>query len=276
MLKSSDKLLQGMKQKIDSLLAQDKKLQKFLGWVEEKSSSVQTKYKSFEVRSFYFHHSLYLNIGNSLFRGFYRSVEMEPLSHINSLDIYPYFVVCDDYDYDFRINSEIDPTLVQDFDLACNLYPIFHYDRQIYCHNLDELWSSDFGLYLVSYSSESEEEHVLGELAWLHHSDSQKALQAIKEQILDISVEFDSPLKTQDNFKAWWESIGQKSKEHLREQVIKHRNIGHDWQFSKDHKEMLRQYLYAAKLLVDCLNSGCKVSKEVREEIEFTLLLPLA
>jgi hypothetical protein len=190
---------------------------------------------------------------------------------------YPYFVVCDDYDYDFRINSEIDPTLVQDFDLACNLYPIFHYDRQIYCHNLDELWSSDFGLYLVSYSSESEEEHVLGELAWLHHSDSQKALQAIKEQILDISVEFDSPLKTQDNFKAWWESIGQKSKEHLREQVIKHRNIGHDWQFSEDHKKILQQYFCATKLLVDCLNSsGCKVSKEVREEIESTLLLPLA
>jgi hypothetical protein len=90
-------------------------------------------------------------------------------------------------------------------------------------------------------------------------------------------VEFDSPLKTQDNFKAWWESIGQKSKEHLREQVIKHRNIGHDWQFSEDHKKILQQYFCATKLLVDCLNSsGCKVSKEVREEIESTLLLPLA
>ncbi|WP_445251178.1 NACHT C-terminal helical domain 2-containing protein [Microcoleus sp. D3_18a_C4] len=30
------------------------------------------------------------------------------------------------------------------------------------------------------------------------------------------------------------------------------------------------------KLLVDCLNSGCNVSPTVRQEIEETLLLPIA
>jgi hypothetical protein len=36
------------------------------------------------------------------------------------------------------------------------------------------------------------------------------------------------------------------------------------------------QYYDANELLVACLNSGCLVSNRVREEIEETLLLPIA
>ncbi|OUL25453.1 hypothetical protein BV378_15405 [Nostoc sp. RF31YmG] len=56
--------------------------------------------------------------------------------------------------------------------------------------------------------------------------------------------------------------------------MIKHRNIGHDWQFSEEQKELLQQYYDANQLLVDCLNSECYVSREVRQQIEKTLLLP--
>jgi predicted NACHT family NTPase len=58
--------------------------------------------------------------------------------------------------------------------------------------------------------------------------------------------------------------------------MIEYRNIGHDWQFSDEQKERLQQYYDANKLLVDCLNSDCYVSREVRLEIEETLLLPIA
>jgi predicted NACHT family NTPase len=58
--------------------------------------------------------------------------------------------------------------------------------------------------------------------------------------------------------------------------MIDHRNIGHDWQFSDQQKQLLQQYYDANKLLVDCLNSDCDVSREVRQEIEETLLLPIA
>jgi hypothetical protein len=40
--------------------------------------------------------------------------------------------------------------------------------------------------------------------------------------------------------------------------------------------EVLKQYYDANTLLADCLNSDCIVSAEVREEIEETLLLPIA
>ena len=46
-------------------------------------------------------------------------------------------------------------------------------------------------------------------------------------------------------------------------------------QFSNEQKELLQQYYDANKLLVNCMNSGCKVSKAVKEEIEETLLLPI-
>ncbi|MEH2279870.1 MAG: NACHT domain-containing NTPase [Nostoc sp.] len=63
----------------------------------------------------------------------------------------------------------------------------------------------------------------------------------------------------------------------IREQLPTRQDyIGDDWQFSKEQKELLQQYYDANKLLVDCLNSDCYVSREVRQQIEDTLLLPIA
>jgi predicted NACHT family NTPase len=62
--------------------------------------------------------------------------------------------------------------------------------------------------------------------------------------------------------------------EKFRSLIIKYRNIGHNWQFNDSQKQLLQQYYEANELLIDCLNSGCNVSPEVREEIEETLLLP--
>lgn len=55
---------------------------------------------------------------------------------------------------------------------------------------------------------------------------------------------------------------------------IAHRNIGHDWQFTDEEVELLNQYYAAKLLLVECMNRSY-VSKEVREEIESTLLLSI-
>ncbi|MGL4503599.1 MAG: NACHT domain-containing protein, partial [Planktothrix sp.] len=49
-----------------------------------------------------------------------------------------------------------------------------------------------------------------------------------------------------------------------------------DYIHSPEEGQLLEQYSYANKLLLDCLNSDCYVSREVREEIEETLLLPIA
>ena len=55
--------------------------------------------------------------------------------------------------------------------------------------------------------------------------------------------------------------------------LINNRNIGHDWQFTKDQVELLNQYYEANLILVECMNPS-NVSEQVREEIESTMLLP--
>lgn len=62
----------------------------------------------------------------------------------------------------------------------------------------------------------------------------------------------------------------------LRNLMIEHRNIGHDWQFTNVQEVKLQQYYNANTLLVDCLNSDCYVSRSIRREIEETLLLPIS
>ena len=94
-----------------------------------------------------------------------------------------------------------------------------------------------------------------------------QVLQQLKKQLPD-------PDGNKEIYKQWWKTNGQAWTKQLREMMIWHRNIGHDWQFSEQQQEFLRQYYDANLLLVDCLNSSCNVTPSVRNEIEETLLLP--
>lgn len=95
-------------------------------------------------------------------------------------------------------------------------------------------------------------------------------LQQLKEQLPNASD------RNQEDFQQWWQVNGHAWTDQLRSVMIEHRNIGHDWQFNDAQTDLLQQYYDANKLLVDCLNSECYVSRAVREEIEATLLLPIA
>ncbi len=67
--------------------------------------------------------------------------------------------------------------------------------------------------------------------------------------------------------------------EHRLRLVADHRDIDDKWQFSEPHtQELFRQYYYANKLLINCLNSASKaksITPKVRSHIEDTLLLPI-
>ena len=93
-----------------------------------------------------------------------------------------------------------------------------------------------------------------------------EALQSLKQQLPGFH--------STGQFKQWWEANGLSWAKGLREIAIEHRDIGHDWQFSKQQWTKLKQYCEATKLLVDCMNSDCYISRNVRQEIEETLLLP--
>ncbi|MFN6471456.1 MAG: NACHT C-terminal helical domain 2-containing protein [Nostoc sp. SerVER01] len=96
-----------------------------------------------------------------------------------------------------------------------------------------------------------------------------QALQHLKEQL-------PAPDDDEVRFKQWWQANGQSWYEQLRLVIVQYHNIFHNWQFSKHQQEVLDQYYEANLLLVDCLNSDCYVSRQVRQQIEDTLLLPIA
>ena len=74
----------------------------------------------------------------------------------------------------------------------------------------------------------------------------------------------------------WWRENGSRWIKMLRYAATEYRGIGQDWQFTPQQQQKLRQYYDANLLLVECLNRDCRVSLNVRQEIEETLLLPIA
>ncbi|BAY49832.1 hypothetical protein SAMD00079811_74610 [Scytonema sp. HK-05] len=97
----------------------------------------------------------------------------------------------------------------------------------------------------------------------------------LKQSFQNLKRQLPNPSVDSLIFKQWWQVKGQNWTKQLKTVMIQYCNIGHDWQFSKQQKKLLQQYYDANELLVKCLNNS-EVSHEVRQEIEDTLLLPIA
>ncbi|MBO1071031.1 MAG: hypothetical protein HEQ13_17455 [Dolichospermum sp. DEX189] len=166
----------------------------------------------------------------------------------------------DNYSLDLYLHLDLNITIDPFFDLDISLYQ-----------------SLDFHLYLKQNNS-FDHEHTFSrtldlcldyDLSRTLDPKLNDSLQQLKEQIPDR----DEDIKGYMN---WWKTNSQAWNEELRNIMIKYRNIGHDWQFSEEQKELLQKYHDANNFLLECLNSDCYVSRDVRQYIEDTLLLPIA
>jgi predicted NACHT family NTPase len=92
----------------------------------------------------------------------------------------------------------------------------------------------------------------------------------------ELSLLYEKLTAPKGGFQKWWKANGKAWTTELQNILIQYRNIGHDWQFIEKQQQLLQQYYDANKLLIACLNSDCYVSREVRQEIEDTLLLPIS
>ncbi len=263
MLPNIDELLRLMKQRIDAIVtseASDAKLNQVLDWVNQKSISWNVPYKAAAVRAVYFT-NFTLN-----FDIFYLSVLIDPailedLCH-NRARVLP-------IELDLYLDQALYSVLRHD---------ILHsrFARACICARLlnpeIERWLKQ----LAQIPDPNEDQKRIME--WWQDSESiwtdqfapelEPSLEKLKAQLPD-STEDEQGLKAwcHDNTQAWTEE--------LRDLMIKHRNIGYDWQFSIQECEALVQYYNANKLLVDCQNNNFeRVTSEVWEEIEKTLFLP--
>jgi predicted NACHT family NTPase len=236
-LPSADRLLLCMKQQIDNLILKDDILQQFLGWAHQKTEAVDAPCKSAAIRAFY----MYCTPSYALDQDI-----VLQLAHV----------------LDHSLTQALDFNNNLDLTLDDNLNSGLHYTlglanaTALEPHNPNALNLTKTLVCLL------ERELIL---APKFHD----TLQDLRDQLPD-------PEKNFSAFKQWWETQGQSWERKLRDAMIKYRNIGHNWPFSPDQIVLLEQYLEANLLLVNCLNSKCSVTRSIREEIEDTLLLPIA
>jgi predicted NACHT family NTPase len=266
-LPCADCLLQLMKQKIDTLIAQDDILQQFLGWAYQKTEAVNSPNKSAAVRAFYIYCSP-------------RPLDFDrPLddthSHNFGLDPGTYF------DYARNLACDLVRALAPGF--VPHLVPDFN---RTVVPGFEHALAVDLSIDCALSGALT--------LARIRAFDRKVDLVPGFERALDLNLNFAGGLdpkflNTIDTHKAhlpdpdkdsaaskqWWKTQGQDWAEKLRTVMIEYRNIGHNWSLTLAQIQLLQQYLEASLLLVNCLNSSCYATRSVREEIENTLLLPI-
>lgn len=225
MLPEADVFLKLMKQQTDQLLANERNLQRFLDWVNHKSTSVDVSYKRAAVRAFYFALDL-------------------ALARVLAVELSLIFDLSRALDLNLDLDLDFDLALALDFDLDLAL---------------------DFDLALITIAFDLDLDLAL---ARTKDASLKLKLKALKAQLPAI--------EKINAWKYWWKEEGKTWIENLRSTMIEHRNISHKWQFTDTQKEKLQQYYDANKILIDCLNSDCYVTKVTRQEIEDTLLLPIS
>ena len=260
-LPNADDLLIQMKQQTDALVADEHNLQLLLSWAEKKSTAVEATYEIASIRAFYlslsrafslaFNGTLDLDLSLDFSRALDLSLGLSSVLDLpHALNLYRTLELS--LDLDLSRALELSCTL---FISSRNLAPSRDLDLNL-SHCLDRARAFDLSRALAAEQAPGSEPEL------------RLKIDALRAQLPDP--------KDFDFFKQWWAEQGEDWTSQLRQVMIEHRNIGHDWQFTEVQKEKLQQYYDVNKLLVDCLNSDCYVTKATRQYIENTLLLPMS
>jgi predicted NACHT family NTPase len=257
MLKNADLLLLAMKQKIDLIFNCNEEFQKLLAWVEKTSLSTKDNYKPAAIRAYYFNLALDCNLNLDLDLRIDNSrASHHALVHACANDLNRALDLV--FNFARTHAGDLSRARVYDYDKEPEKYQA--QERKLnFTRNLASSLASALNI-TNNFARVRTVESI--ELLGL--------LQYIKNKLPNISAE------SLSDFSHWWEVNGRSWMSELEELEILHRNISHNWKFNKAQRTLFQQYYDANKLLIDCLNSDCYVSREVREEIESTLLLPIA
>lgn len=255
MLRNADYLLELIKQQVDQLVAQDRQLQTFLAWVNQKSRSVTAPYKQGALRAFY------ITLACTLF--LLSETNLEQVSGVK-LDIVldlagDTLELAFTLDDSFALNRSEGIDLIIDWTLVVALARAVNMTFDItLAAELISVLDLSITLALKPEIGQQAQRSLLGE-----------ALLALKQQLPNLQ-------QKPAIFKQWWQANGMAWIEQLRAVMNNQRQIGYDWQLSEQQKETLRQYYNANQLLLDCLNNDCYVTRAVRSHIEATIMLPVA
>ena len=243
MLSPADSLLQLIKQQVDILMATDKKLQEFLRWVSKKSNSVNVSYKPAAVRLFYLTRARAIAIASDPDCAGSAIGSLIEVTTTNTI----------------ATGLDIDINTTTDIDIAIDYISALAISRTIATSTAINIFNPDVIFNAITRTLDD----ILKENT---NSEFKETIEQLKNYL---------PISNRDTFRQWWLNNGLEWTKNLRNVIIHYRDIGQDWQFTEAQKKLLVQYYQANKFLMECLNSGCNVSPEVRSHIENNLFLPL-
>lgn len=252
MLRNADYPIALMKQQIEQLVAQDRQLQAFLAWANQKSLTVNAPLKQAAIRAFY------ITLARTLFLVDSFHCQSVELNLEVALDLAgDTLELAFSLDNSFALNRFGAIDLIIDRTLVVALARAINLSSDItQASELVSVLDLAITLTLEPKIKDETELKPLGE-----------ALLKLQHQLPNI--------KARAKFAQWWQSNGQAWTEQLRSVIIVQRQIGHNWQLDDRQREKLRQYCDANQLLLDCLKSDCYVTRSLRSQIEETLLLPV-
>ena len=168
-----------------------------------------------------------------------------------------------------------------DHSVHLDLSPSHHFSRSLhYSLGLDLPPDRSLGLSLdrslsfsLDQSLDFSIDHSLNRLYYLNQSIRLCEKPEFKKILITLQQQLPDPDRDRRYGRKWWQDNGKAWSEDLRQAMIKYRDLGHQREFSRGQVGLLNQYLTANQLLVDCLKSECYVNREVRAELENTLLL---
>lgn len=264
-LQNIDSLSIAMKLWIDKLIDRDKEINIFLIWLEEKSELVSNnKYKLVAIKALFlaFIHNLESNVDDNLFLkiDFNLKHEYDLLYEL----VYGFFsrpqISANEFTVFLMINNFTDG------------YFNYHLSKVILTNKdwqpEDELEFEMYGFSCISSAYWT----IIGSNPYFNKNIF-NVLPPFEYYVAkdDPGVQF-----RWDFLDDWWSANDDDWKQNLSQILAESRHLGNMWQPSKMQKETLHKYYDANKLLIDCLNSTCKFSDTVRQEIESTLLLPIS
>ncbi|MEM8640619.1 MAG: NACHT domain-containing protein [Cyanobacteria bacterium P01_G01_bin.54] len=294
----ADRLLRLIKQAIDKSIEQELDIQFFLSWLLQKSDSIRTNYKSAAIRAFYFS----LAVIHARDRDLVLASDPDhAIAIAHALALIYILTLAFDLDHTFVQILDLDCTfdLGLDHTFACVLDHTFAciLDRALDLHVPDlehslklELALYDFALAFalaraLTIDRAPDPDRTYARVYALA-LDIDRTLDFDRFSIRapDLSTDLISCLRQLRNklptsrqsteIQRWWLLYGVQWIEQLRQVMIEHRNIGHDWQFTPEQKQQLQQYYEANKFLVKLMKITGSVTEDCRTEIEDGLLLP--
>ncbi|NMF56696.1 NACHT C-terminal helical domain 2-containing protein [Pseudanabaena yagii] len=314
MLRGSDDFWRLLKKQIDGILAEDENLQKFLLWAKHKADSVQTNYKTVAVRAYYFESELYaLDIAIDYAIALILAIDHNlAIVHERVVALVKRLNSHEDSGFNSSEDSGFNRSQSSGFNRPKSR--AFHAPESILVLNDNgdstivvrvpngSTWndnnsmlavSAPDGTWLASIVSTSDSIKLnsdlnldsklasASKLSGEHSPDIEGILKlasdmgndVLQQKLLSLKDRLPYKQRNSNHNVQWWLTNGQEWIGELRQLCIDHRNICHNWKFTGEQVQLLAKYFKANLLLVECMNRSY-VSKQVREEIEATMLLP--